>query len=91
MEIREEAEASSDDYVKADFLKCPGEPSAQEEEDHRKTHIPFRSWCKFCVMGRGLGMPHTSSQSQSQIPRIGLDYFFITDAGVKKTDELEMS
>ena len=25
----------------------PGAPTATQVEDHRKTHIPFRSWCKW--------------------------------------------
>ena len=31
----------------------PGAPTAAQVEDHRKTHIPFRSWCRWCVLGRG--------------------------------------
>ena len=40
------------------------------------------------MMGRGLGTPHLSSQGQSSIPRVGLDYFYITSGGIKKEDEL---
>ena len=29
-------------------------PPAAEVEEHRITHIPYRSWCKECNMGRGL-------------------------------------
>ena len=80
VEIDGDAEVDvSEDHEKANFLKCPGQPSAQEEEDHRCSHIPFRSWCRYCVMGRGLGTPHLLSQGQSCIPRVGLDYFYITD------------
>merc|ERR1711923_132205 len=89
VEIDGDAEVNeSEDYEKANFLKCPGQPSAQEEEDHRCSHIPFRSWCRYCMMGRGLGTPHLSSQGQSSIPRVGLDYFYITSGGIKKEDEL---
>ena len=30
-------------------------PSAAEVEAHRITHIPFRRWCRECMMGRGIG------------------------------------
>ena len=42
-------------------------------------------------MGLGLGAPHYSSRTQSQVPRVGLDYFFITSGGIKKDSELELS
>ena len=33
----------------------PTMPSASEVEEPRIAHIPYRSWCRECVMGRGLG------------------------------------
>ena len=31
----------------------PRQPGQQEKEEHEMTHLPFRSWCRHCVMGRG--------------------------------------
>ena len=31
----------------------PAEPTAQERSIHELTHLPYRSWCQFCVLGRG--------------------------------------
>ena len=31
----------------------PAEPTRKEWEEHQLTHVPFRSWCPFCVKGRG--------------------------------------
>ena len=31
----------------------PKEPTKAEREEHEKTHLPFRSWCRHCVRGRG--------------------------------------
>ena len=31
----------------------PKLPSQQEVDEHRCTHVPYRDWCKWCVMGRG--------------------------------------
>ena len=33
----------------------PKLPSPADVEDHRLTHNPVRSWCKICIVGRGLG------------------------------------
>ena len=65
----------------------PKLPSPEDVECHRCCHIPFRSWCRWCVMGRGRGDPHLSSAG-STIPIVGLDYFFIDDEAVKKREEL---
>ena len=66
----------------------PQLPSQEDVECHRCCHIPFRSWCRWCVMGRGRGDPHLSSAG-SNIPIVGLDYFFIDDDAVKRRDELD--
>ena len=63
-------------------------PSKQEVECHRCTHIPYRSWCRWCVMGRGRGVPHRGGQ-ESTVPLVGIDYFFITSGGVHRRSELE--
>ena len=34
-------------------IRDPGQPTAKEHQEHMTTHRPYRSWCKFCVMGRG--------------------------------------
>ena len=64
-------------------------PSTEAVEQHRCLHIPYRAWCKWCVMGQGRGDQHRSGP-ESTIPRMGLDYFFITSGGVKKRSELEL-
>ena len=68
----------------------PGRPTAKQVADHRKAHIPYRSWCKWCVLGRGRGFQHRKSD-KSFIPIIGLDYFFLTKGGVKTRKELDFS
>ena len=65
----------------------PGQPTAKQLEEHRKTHLPFRCWCKWCVLGRGRGLQH-SKGVWSMIAIVGVDYFFITDAGVFTRKEL---
>ncbi len=76
-----------DDNEPVKMAKDPGQPSIQQEKEHRVDHYPYRSWCKFCVMGRGIGFQHRRAPG-SVVPRIGMDYFFITAGGMKKRDEL---
>ncbi len=66
----------------------PKDPTPEQLEEHRTGgHYPYRNWCKWCVMGRGLGLQHRPTDGSS-VPVVGIDYFFITAAGVKKRDEL---
>ena len=30
-------------------IRIPFKPSAKEVEDHERTHLPFRDWCKHSV------------------------------------------
>ena len=67
----------------------PGKPTEKQIEEHRTTHLPFRSWCKWCVLGRGRGLQHRACAT-SLVPVVGLDYFFLTSAGVVLKEELKM-
>jgi hypothetical protein len=66
----------------------PHQPTDQQLERHRcEGHQPYRSWCKWCVQGRGRGLQHRAGGGPS-IPRIGLAYLFITSGGLKTKPEL---
>ena len=67
----------------------PGKPTERQIEEHRATHLPFRSWCRWCVLGRGRGLQHRA-RIGSVIPIIGLDYFFLTSAGIVMKKELKL-
>ncbi len=86
----EEIEIKDEGEMEVENLKHavdPGQPTSKQIEEHRETHLPYRLWCKWCILGRGRGLQHRKSPS-SRIPIIGLDYFFITAGGVKKREEL---
>ena len=57
-------------------------PSKEEYDEHMRTHVPFRSWCEFCVKGKAKADPHrrgTAEKSRIEergIPTIGIDYTF---------------
>ena len=55
----------------------PGQPTQVQVEQHRVAHVPYRSWCRWCVLGRGRGLPHKRSAG-SAIPIVAFDYFYMT-------------
>jgi hypothetical protein len=58
-------------------LRAPMRPTAEMVEAHAVSHLPFRSWCSFCVRGRGQSIPHHGIQkSDEQLPTISVDYGF---------------
>ena len=65
----------------------PLQPTARQVAEHRVSHMPFRTWCKHCILGRGRGTPHRRGPG-SALPVIGVDYFFMTVKGVKSRKEL---
>ena len=68
---------------------APTRPSAAEVEEHRITHTPYRTWCDECRQGRGLGEQRGRHKGrQHDIPRIGVDYWYITPAGMMTRKDL---
>ena len=65
----------------------PGEPTAEEIENHRTTHLPYRSWCEECVKGRGSGEQHRAGPASS-VPIISCDYLLVTRHGVLRREEI---
>ena len=51
-------------------------PSAKEKGASEKSHIPFRRWCVFCVMGKSKNASHRSSENEDkhQVPTISRNY-----------------
>ena len=69
------------------FARDPGNPTKKQIEQHRWCHLPYRSWCRWCVLGRGRGLQHRA-RIGSVVPIVGIDYFFLTSSGVKLKEEL---
>ena len=75
--------------VKLKTGTCPVRPSEAEVEEHRLTHLPYRNWCPECVAGRGVGEQRGRHAGRHHdIPRVGIDYWFITTGGLKTRNEL---
>ena len=56
----------------------PRQPTAAEREDHEATHLPFRSWCWACVMGRRTNPAHRKlPEDDREVQEVSLDYCFV--------------
>ena len=51
-EVQLEDEHDEEDVAKLRSAPDPGQPTEQQPEEHRLTHMLFRQWCKWCVRGR---------------------------------------
>ena len=63
-------------------VSVPQQPSDEERALHEITHVPFRPWCKYCVMSRSKAnqhshMPDPVGESQREFPTIQCDFFFM--------------
>jgi hypothetical protein len=88
--IHAEDAEGDEDVETSRVARDPKLPTSEQIEEHNCTHLPFRDWCPFCIMGRGRGDQHKRAQGhESNVPVVGVDYFFITKGGMKKRSELE--
>ena len=73
-EIGEEA-------LRATPMHVPRGPSDAERRAHEIHHMPYRSWCEYCVRGTGKESLHLSrgEQSDDGIPIVQMDYAFSHD------------
>eukprot|EP00974_Lingulodinium_polyedra_P074823 7250346-Lingulodinium_polyedra.AAC.1 len=50
-------------------------PSQEEVQEHMASHVPFRSWCPFCIKGKAKSSPHRRKKDEgSDVPVISMDY-----------------
>ena len=102
-DVKEQPEVAEDDKVtcmpceddEAEVplvVRKPVTPSKKEIEEHELTHCPFRSWCEHCVRGQAKDSPHRTvagELGQSDVTRVVLDYCFITEDVMHKTDDMQ--
>lgn len=67
-------------------VKVPILPSEEEQERHAVDHSPYASWCRWCVMGRCPGMPHTSKPEKDEGICMA-EYTFWSHVGYNYTKE----
>ena len=56
----------------------PKMPTKADRDEHNMTHLPFRSWCRHCVRGRGLEEAHRKGEQREDggVPEVHLDFAF---------------
>lgn len=69
------------------IARSPKEPTSLERTLHEVTHLPLRSWCRFCMMGRSKDAYHARLAEVDDVPRIGMDYMRVSEHGVNSTVE----
>ena len=63
-----------------------GAPTAAMREAHEPTHLPFRSWCPECVVGRKDNPAHTTKvEDKNALPEVSLDYCFVRRENEEET------
>ena len=84
-----QATEGEEEGSKAKGMHAPRVVSKEEREEHERTHIPYRSWCRACVKGRKRKKPHMKKSREekeedraTRVPRISMDYHFMS-----KSDE----
>ena len=83
-EVRLDGEEAADHDVEAAqraIPMCqPCVPSQADVDEHNLTHLPYRSWCPWCVAARKPNTPHSTLPSFSrEIPLLVADYCFLRD------------
>ncbi|CAK0836065.1 unnamed protein product [Prorocentrum cordatum] len=71
------------DPVEVRQLPVPKAPSADEERQHRLTHLPAAPWCEECVRGKAPDAPHSLvrlEDSEQKHPLISYDFGFCKTA-----------
>ena len=57
-------------------MNDPKMPSRAKVEAHNLTHLPYRSWCKHCVKGRGKELPHQRAKRETDMHEFHFDWAF---------------
>ena len=85
----EDGETGFDDgSAQVRTIRDQGQPTVKEHQEHMTTHRPHRSWCNFCVMGRGVNSPHWRSDAQDdfeEVLHVSLGYGFLGERRHKMT------
>ena len=70
-------------------MRSPEQPTQAEIDEHEVHHLPYRAWCRFCVIGRGKATPHFQhGEEDIGVPTICTDYGFIgKKVEVEEADE----
>ena len=79
--VEDEAGAEEDDDTESGMRSTlrmldPMKPSPAEVDEHNKTHLPYRNWCKYCVKGHGKEMAHRKQSEECGMLEVHMDFCF---------------
>ena len=93
IEVEENPEAGGEIAKDTRVRWAPPKPTEKELDEHEaRAHIPSRSWCPHCVMGRSISSQHRTQvhdqqEKEERLPTMHLDYYF---QGNREEDVLPM-
>ena len=62
-------------------MPSPSRPSPDEVAKHFLTHLPYRSWCKWCVAAKRANSAHVALPGHSrEVPLLVADYCYLRDS-----------
>ena len=70
-------------------LPKPVAPTKAQREAHELCHMPYATWCPFCVKARGQNQPHRKVKkhaSDHTVPTVSGDFGFLTRQGEDKSN-----
>ena len=64
----EHLEGENDQRAKGPpIIKAPGQPTKEQWNQHRATHIPCEAWCPHCVAARAVRRDHPTKKNRAHI------------------------
>ena len=70
-------------------IPCGIKPSVKEVDEHVKTHLPFRNWCKHCVFGKAKNNPHRMMDKEEIHEAVFYASYKETKEEMKRYDKLK--
>ena len=75
----------AEEGIKTKGITAPYVPTKEEVEEHERSHIPFRAWCKHCVFGKGENTAHRSTEATERgVPQLDWDYMYMKEKTTTK-------
>ena len=75
-----ELDEGNHEAQKSKGITLPKKPSQEEQEEHNRTHCPFRAWCTHCIKGKAISDPHRlTGESPDGIPIVHIDYMYLIE------------
>ena len=71
-------------------LQDPLQPTQRQIDDHDRTHLPFRSWCPWCIKAKAREAAHPrQGAEEAGLPVIGMDYVYFGNDSKKDEEDTD--